>query len=41
MYVNERTLDYGEDGRRAIKLLLDEGYRAGIIPHKAKIEFVD
>ncbi len=41
MYVNERTLDYGEDGRRAIKLLLDEGYRAGIIPHKAKIEFID
>jgi len=41
MYVNERTLDYGEDGRRAIKLLLDEGYRAGIIPHKSKIEFVD
>lgn len=41
MYVNERTLDYGEDGRRAIKLLLDEGYRAGVIPHKAKVEFVD
>ena len=41
MYVNERTLDYGDDGRRAIKLLLDEGYRAGIIPHKAKVEFVD
>jgi 1,4-dihydroxy-6-naphthoate synthase len=41
MYVNERTLDYGDDGRRAIKLLLDEGYRAGVIPHKAKVDFVD
>lgn len=41
MYVNARTLDYGEDGRRAVKLLLDEGYRAGVIPHKVDIQFVD
>lgn len=41
MYVNERTLDYGEDGRRAIIRLLDEGYKAGIIPHKPKVKFVD
>lgn len=41
MYVNARTLDYGEDGRRAVKLLLDEGYKAGIIPHKVDIQFVD
>jgi len=41
MYVNERTLDYGDDGRRAIKLLLDEGYRARVIRHKAKVDFVD
>lgn len=41
MYVNARTLDYGEDGRRAVMLLLDEGYRAGVIPHKVDIQFVD
>ena len=27
MYVNERTLNYGEDGREAIRKLLDMGYR--------------
>ena len=40
MYVNERTLDYGEDGRRAIARLLEEGYKAGIIPHKPNVKFV-
>jgi len=40
MYVNQRTLDYGDDGRRAIRLLLDKGYQAGIINHKPRVEFV-
>ncbi len=40
MYVNERTLDYGVDGREAVKRLLDMGYRAGIIPHQPNVEFV-
>src|SRR5205085_9133539 len=40
MYVNERTLDYGEDGRRAVQLLLDRGHQAGIIPHRVHVEFV-
>jgi 1,4-dihydroxy-6-naphthoate synthase len=40
MYVNERTLDYGKDGRDAVKKLLDMGHKAGIIPHKAKVDFV-
>ena len=40
MYVNERTLDYGEEGREAVRRLLDMGHRAGIIPHPAKVEFV-
>ncbi len=40
MYVNDRTLDYGDDGRKAIRLLLERGYDAGIIPHKAKVDFV-
>ncbi len=41
MYVNERTLDYGEDGRMAVEQMLDMGYRAGIIPHRAKLDWVD
>ncbi len=40
MYVNERTLDYGEQGREAIRRLLEMGFRAGIIPHKPEVEFV-
>jgi 1,4-dihydroxy-6-naphthoate synthase len=40
MYVNERTLDYGEDGREAVRRLLDMGHKAGIIPRPAKVEFV-
>jgi 1,4-dihydroxy-6-naphthoate synthase len=41
MYVNERTLNYGDDGREAIKKLLDMGYERGVIPHRAKIDFID
>ncbi len=40
MYVNERTLNYGEDGREAIRKLLDMGYERGIIPNKAHVDFV-
>ena len=40
MYVNEWTLDYGDRGRAAVRLLLDEGHKAGIIPHGVTIEFV-
>jgi 1,4-dihydroxy-6-naphthoate synthase len=40
MYVNERTLDYGPDGREAVRRLLDMGHKAGIIAHEARVEFV-
>jgi 1,4-dihydroxy-6-naphthoate synthase len=40
MYVNERTLDYGEDGRLAIRKLLELGYERGIIPIKIDVQFV-
>ena len=40
MYVNNRTLDYGEDGKQAVARLLEMGYKAGIIPHKPAVEFV-
>lgn len=41
MWVNELTLDYGTRGREAVKKFLDEGHKAGIIPHEVKVEFVD
>jgi len=40
MYVNERTLNYGDDGRLAIRKLLEMGYERGIIPHRAQVDFV-
>lgn len=40
MYVNERTLDYGEDGREAVRRLLEMGHKAGIIPIAPKVDFV-
>lgn len=41
MYVNERTLDYGEDGRRSVQLFLDRGHDEGLIPNRVQVEFVD
>jgi 1,4-dihydroxy-6-naphthoate synthase len=40
MYVNERTLDYGSDGREAVRRLLDMGHKAGIIPIEPRVEWV-
>lgn len=41
MWVNERTLDYGERGREAVRRLLADGFTAGIIPHSVAVQFVD
>jgi 1,4-dihydroxy-6-naphthoate synthase len=41
MYVNERTLDYGPDGREAVGRLLEMGYNAGIITERPKIDWVE
>jgi 1,4-dihydroxy-6-naphthoate synthase len=41
MYVNERTLDYAEDGRKAIHMLLDRGFREGIIKVQPKVDFIE
>ncbi len=40
MYVNERTLDYGDDGREGVRRLLDMGHKAGIIPQTPRVEWV-
>jgi 1,4-dihydroxy-6-naphthoate synthase len=41
MYVNERTLDYGADGREAIRKLLDMGFERGLISIAPQVDFVD
>ena len=40
MYVNERTLHYGEDGEKAIRKLLAMGHERGLIPNAVEIDFV-
>jgi 1,4-dihydroxy-6-naphthoate synthase len=41
MYVNERTLDYGVEGRRAVDLFLRKAHEKGIIPHAVRVEFAE
>jgi 1,4-dihydroxy-6-naphthoate synthase len=41
MYVNDWTLDYGERGRTAVRKLLDEGHKAGIIPSPVDVSFCE
>jgi len=41
MWVNDLTLDYGERGREAVKLLLKEGFEKGIISHQVEVDFVE
>ncbi len=40
MYVNELTVDYGERGRKALKVFFDEAMERKLIP-PVKLEFVD
>lgn len=41
MYVNSRTLDYGPDGREAVRVFLERGVEAGIVPGPVPVEFFD
>jgi 1,4-dihydroxy-6-naphthoate synthase len=42
MYVNDWTLDYGPRGREAVRRLLEEGHRAGVIARPVQaLEFVE
>ena len=41
MYVNDWTLDYGPRGAEAVRRLLDEGHKAGVIPNPVAVEFVE
>ena len=40
MYVNHFTLDYGEDGREAVREFLRRGTQIGLVPDAGAIEFV-
>ena len=39
MYVNALTLDYGDRGRKALQLLLDEGHAKGILEQRVIAEY--
>jgi 1,4-dihydroxy-6-naphthoate synthase len=39
MYVNRYTIDYGDEGREAVRRLLDRAHEAGIIPRPVLLEF--
>ena len=40
MWVNSSTLGYTERDKQGVQLLLDEGFRKGVIPNKVAVEFV-
>ncbi|MGW8257413.1 MAG: MqnA/MqnD/SBP family protein, partial [Thermoguttaceae bacterium] len=41
MYVNNRTLDFGPDGRQAVARLLELGHEVGVLPKPVAPEFVE
>ncbi len=41
MYVNDRTLDYGVEGRRAVQLLFDRAFEAKLAPARILAEFAE
>ncbi len=41
MWVNNSTLGYTDRDRQAVKLLLDEGFKKGVIPNQVNVEFVE
>ena len=41
MYVNEMTLDYGPQGRRAVELFLQRGFEAGFVPNPSGLSFAE
>jgi len=40
MYVNDLTLDYGKEGKQAVKKLLSEAFKKKIIPQRVALQFV-
>ena len=40
MYVNDRTLDYGDDGRESVRLFLQRAADMGVISAMPPLDFV-
>lgn len=40
MYVNDLTVDYGDQGRAAVRLLFDSAYEKGVISRKMNPQFI-
>jgi 1,4-dihydroxy-6-naphthoate synthase len=40
MYVNDLTLDYGSEGRQAVRKLFQEAYKKKIIPERVSLDFI-
>ena len=40
MYVNDLTLDYGAQGRKAVAALLERGAAAGLLPSPVRLDFL-
>jgi 1,4-dihydroxy-6-naphthoate synthase len=40
MYVNDLTLDYGAQGRKAVAALLERGAEAGLLPSPVLLDFL-
>lgn len=40
MYVNERTVDLGPEGREAVRLFLRRGHERGLVPAVRELEFI-
>jgi 1,4-dihydroxy-6-naphthoate synthase len=40
MYVNDLTLDYGTEGKQAVRKLLLEAYKKKIIPERISVDFI-
>jgi len=41
MYVNERTIDYGPDGRESVRLFLKEGQRIGMVRQDLDVDALE
>jgi 1,4-dihydroxy-6-naphthoate synthase len=41
MYVNQWTIDYGPEGRKAVRTLLGRAMEAGLVPASTHVEFID
>ena len=41
MYVNERTIDYGPEGRKSVRLFLKEGQKIGMIREDLDVDALE